>query len=164
MFAFAATFAIPWRFPTANGERRGEWGSLFNARRPVSYLCFPMFSIQISLLNVRRAVRHSPLAIRRAIRARHSPGSFAVAFQCPLTLSIDCHTYIHPSWLHKLSYSAFCAINVCVIGTQWILWFCFRGMPFMMHPVCILPVYILPVYILPVYILPVYILTINMHT
>ena len=84
----------------------------FSIRCAVSYLFFPMFSIQGSLFNVRRAVSHSPrrspfasssesprrspfaapFAIRRAVRhsprhsLRHSPRRFLFIFAIQTSL------------------------------------------------------------------------------
>ena len=124
-----------WRTARRIEVRYSMFATPFSIRCAVSYLFFPMFSIQGSLFNVRRAVRHSPrhslrrspfaapFAIRCAVRhsprrflcifaiqtslfnvrraVSHSqfaihqspshspfPAPFAVAFQCPLTLSI----------------------------------------------------------------------------
>ena len=58
----------------------------FSIRCAVSYLFVPMFSIQGSLFNVRRAIRR---AVRHSPIAEPFAAPFAVAFQCPLTLSIE---------------------------------------------------------------------------
>ena len=58
---------------TANGERRGEWGSLVNVRRAVSYYFF-----QCSLFKVRYSMFTAPFAAHRAVRRvnPHSPDRF----------------------------------------------------------------------------------------
>ena len=96
---FAAPFAIRLviRRAVRYSPRRSPFASSFAApfviRRAVSYSFSPIFAIQTSLFNVRRAVSHSQFAIRQS--PSHSPfaAPFAVAFQCPLTLSIAFHTY-----------------------------------------------------------------------
>ena len=85
-----------WRTARRIDVRYSMFAAPFSIRCAVSYLCFPMFSIQGSLFNLRRAVRHSPhlspfarrlpfaapFAIRLVIRCavRHSPRHFLFIF------------------------------------------------------------------------------------
>ena len=91
-------------------------GSLFNVRHAVLYslrrflFIFPMFSIQCSLFNVRRAVRHSPhrspfassFATPFAIRRSPFASSFAAPFAIRRAVSYSFS-------LFKLRYSMFAA-------------------------------------------------------
>ena len=68
-----------WRTARRIEVRYSMFAAPFSIRCAVSYLFFPMFSIQGSLFNVRRAVRYSP---------RRSPfvSSFAAPFAAPFAI------------------------------------------------------------------------------
>ena len=92
---FAAPFAICLviRRVVRNLPRCSPFASSFAAPfaidRAISYSFSTIFAIQTSLFNVCRAVSHSHFTIRQSPSHSQFAAPFAVAFQCPLTLSID---------------------------------------------------------------------------
>ena len=80
---FASSFAAPFAIRCA--VRHSPRHSLRHSPRRFLFI----FAIQTSLFNVRRAVSHSQFAIRQSPSHSQFAAPFAVAFQCPLTLSID---------------------------------------------------------------------------
>ena len=91
---FAAPFAI--RRAIRRSPRHSPFTAQFAAsiaiRRAVSYYFF-----QCSLIKVRYSMFAAPFAVHHSLFAEPFAATFAIAFQCPLTLSIrdTCHTRIH---------------------------------------------------------------------
>ena len=82
----------------ANEVRYSMFAAPFSIRCTVSYLFVPIFTIQGSLFNVRRAVRHSP---------RRSP--FASSFAAPFAIRPPFPIYFPHFLLFNVRYAMFAA-------------------------------------------------------
>ena len=112
-FLFIFSNVLYSRFAIQCSPRRSPFAAPFAIRLVICYAVrhsprrfLFIVAIQTSLFNVRRAVRHSQFAIRQS--PSHSPfaAPFAVALQCPLTLSIHNNHLIffwqHDQYVHSI--------------------------------------------------------------